>query len=187
MWVQLGGILPLGGRPGQRIGDKEVVAEFNFKNVGTTPVTIRDLTTSCECTAAELAKRTYAPGEAGTVKAVFTPGDHGSTFGGNPVAGAAACAVVDEITEELLANVTAQGAKLRTALAQFAGVTEVRGAGLLIGAETVRPAASLVTQCYKEGLIVLTAGANTVRLAPPLVVGEAEVDRALTILEEVLS
>jgi acetylornithine/N-succinyldiaminopimelate aminotransferase len=120
-------------------------------------------------------------------ESAFEPGDHGSTFGGNPVACAAACAVVDEITDELLENVRAQGEKLRTALAGFRGVREVRGAGLLIGADTDRPAADLVASCHKQGLVVLSAGANTLRLAPPLVVGDAEVDRALAILEEVLS
>ena len=55
-------------------GDKEVVAPFNFTNTGTTPVTIRDIHPSCECTVAELAQRTYAPGESGTIKAIFTVG-----------------------------------------------------------------------------------------------------------------
>ena len=63
----------------------------------------------------------------------------------------------------------------------------MRGAGLLIGIETERPAGELVDECRDAGLVVLTAGANTLRLAPPLVVGDAEVEQALSILEEVLS
>jgi acetylornithine/succinyldiaminopimelate/putrescine aminotransferase len=63
----------------------------------------------------------------------------------------------------------------------------VRGAGLLIGAETERAASDLVAACHKAGLVVLSAGASTLRLAPPLVVTEADVDKALSILEEVLS
>jgi predicted acetylornithine/succinylornithine family transaminase len=117
----------------------------------------------------------------------FAPGDHGSTFGGNPVVCAAACAVVDEIGDELLANVRTQGARIAAALATYPGVEEVRGAGLLIGAQTKLPAAELVTQCYKEGLVVLSAGEHVLRLAPPLVIGDAEVDEALAILAEVLA
>jgi acetylornithine/N-succinyldiaminopimelate aminotransferase len=120
-------------------------------------------------------------------ESAFEPGDHAATFGGNPVVCAAACAVVDAIDDELLANVRVQGEKLAAGLAGFAGVTEVRGAGLLIGAETVRPAAALIAQCYRAGLVVLSAGEHVLRLAPPLVVGDAEVDRALSILEEVLA
>ncbi len=116
----------------------------------------------------------------------FEPGDHGSTFGGNPVACAAACAVVDAIDDDLLANVRAQSAKLAAGLAGLPGVTEVRGAGLLLGIETIRPASDLVASCCKEGLVVLSAGPTTLRLAPPLVVGDAEVETALQILRELL-
>jgi acetylornithine aminotransferase len=116
----------------------------------------------------------------------FAVGDHGSTFGGNPVACAAAVAVLDEVTDELLANVRRQGARLAAGLAELAGVVEVRGAGLLVGVETERPAAELVTRCHERGLVVLTAGEHVLRLAPPLVVGDAEVDEALSILREVL-
>jgi predicted acetylornithine/succinylornithine family transaminase len=120
-------------------------------------------------------------------ESAFEPGDHGSTFGGNPVACAAACAVVDAIDDELLAGVRRQGERIAAALTGFSGVTEVRGAGLLIGAETVRPASELVAGCHEAGLVVLSAGAHVLRLAPPLVVSDAEVERALSILEEVLS
>src|SRR6185437_3200571 len=79
-------------------------------------------------------------------ESAFAAGDHGSTFGGNPVACAAACAVVDAIDDELLANVRRQGERLAAALQTFPGVTEVRGAGLLLGAVTARPTNSLVTK-----------------------------------------
>jgi acetylornithine/N-succinyldiaminopimelate aminotransferase len=120
-------------------------------------------------------------------ESAFGPGDHGSTFGGNPVACAAACAVVDEITDELLENVQTQGERLRAALAGFSGVRSVRGAGLLIGAELDLKAGEVIKTCLEAGLVVLSAGERVLRLAPPLVVGDGEVDRALTILEEVLS
>jgi predicted acetylornithine/succinylornithine family transaminase len=105
----------------------------------------------------------------------FEPGDHGSTFGGNPVSCAAACAVVDAIDEELLANVREQSAVLVDALAALPGVLEIRGRGLLLGAVVDRPAADLVTACRERGLIVLTAGDDVVRLAPPLIVGAEEI------------
>ena len=120
-------------------------------------------------------------------ESAFAPGDHGSTFGGNPVVCAAACAVVDAVDDELLANVKRQGARLAEALATLPGLSNVRGAGLLLGADTERPAAELVTDCYKAGLVVLSAGPHVLRLAPPLVVDDAEVDEALSILEEVLA
>lgn len=120
-------------------------------------------------------------------ESAFEAGDHGSTFGGNPVACAAACAVVDAIDDELLANVAKQSARIFAGLTGLAGVTEVRGAGLLIGIETTRPASDLVAACFKEGLVVLSAGATTLRLAPPLVVGDSEVDTALQVLQEVLA
>jgi predicted acetylornithine/succinylornithine family transaminase len=117
----------------------------------------------------------------------FAPGDHGSTFGGNPVSCAVAGAVVDAIDEELLANVREQGARLRDGLAALSGLANVRGAGLLIGADTERPAAEVVAAALDRGLVTLTAGEHVLRLAPPLIVDAAHVDDALTILEEVLA
>jgi acetylornithine/N-succinyldiaminopimelate aminotransferase len=117
----------------------------------------------------------------------FQPGDHGSTFGGNPVTCAAACAVVDAIDDELLASVRAQGERLRAGLAALPSVLEVRGAGLLLGAELAQPAAGVVAAALERGLVVLTAGEHVLRLAPPLVARADDVDRALALLEEVLS
>jgi acetylornithine/N-succinyldiaminopimelate aminotransferase len=117
----------------------------------------------------------------------FEPGDHGSTFGGNPVAAAAACAVVDAVDDELLANVRARGAQLVAGLAGAAGVRSVRAAGLLLGAELDRPAGEVVDACRAEGLIVLSAGETVLRLAPPLTVSAGEVEQALRILCYVLA
>jgi acetylornithine/N-succinyldiaminopimelate aminotransferase len=117
----------------------------------------------------------------------FAPGDHGSTFGGNPVACAAAAAVCETITEELLENVRTQGARLLSGLAALPHVVEARGRGLLAGAELDVPAQPVVDAALDTGLVCLTSGAGVLRLAPPLVVAGAEVDRALEILTEVLT
>ncbi|MGH3032413.1 MAG: aspartate aminotransferase family protein [Gaiellaceae bacterium] len=117
----------------------------------------------------------------------FAPGDHASTFGGNPVACAAACAVCDAITDELLEHVAETGAGLAAGLAGISGVEEVRGRGLLLGAELDRRAADVAAVCLELGLLVTTAGEQTLRLTPPLAVGEAEVERALNLLAEALA
>jgi acetylornithine/N-succinyldiaminopimelate aminotransferase len=113
-------------------------------------------------------------------------GDHGSTFGGNPVACAAAFAVCGEITDELLANVRARGEQLAAGLATLPHVTGIRGAGLLLGALLDGRAQPVADAALEAGLVCLTAGPDVLRLVPPLVVGSAEVDLALEILTEVL-
>jgi len=116
----------------------------------------------------------------------FAPGDHGSTFGGNPVAAAAACAVVEAVDDELLANVHTRGSELVAGLGGLP-VTNVRGRGLLVGFETATPAGDVVEAARNEGLLVLTAGENVVRMAPPLTVSEDEVAAALVVLAQVVT
>ena len=117
----------------------------------------------------------------------FAPGDHGSTFGGNPVACAAACAVVDEIDEELLDRVRVLEARLLPALASLPGVLDARGAGLLLGIELAGPARPVLEACLERGLLVSLAGDHVLRLTPPLTVSVGEVEHALAILAEVLA
>ncbi|HZR92603.1 MAG TPA: acetylornithine/succinylornithine family transaminase [Gaiellaceae bacterium] len=110
----------------------------------------------------------------------FQPGDHASTFGGNPVACAAACAVLDQIDDELLAGVRDKEALVRAAF------PDVRGAGLLLALDVGRPAAEVVEAAFSRGLLVCTAGAETVRLTPPLTVRPEELEQGLAVLREVL-
>ncbi len=117
----------------------------------------------------------------------FAPGDHASTFGGNPVACAAACAVSDAVTDELLAHVRAVGAQLSEGLADLPAVRETRGLGLLLGAELDRPDADVVTACLRRGLLVSSAGERVLRLTPPLTVGTHEAEQALAILSDALA
>ncbi|HEY3543903.1 MAG TPA: aminotransferase class III-fold pyridoxal phosphate-dependent enzyme [Gaiellaceae bacterium] len=117
----------------------------------------------------------------------FAPGDHGSTFGGNPVTCAAAIAVCDAIDDELLAAVAANGERLRAGLRGLPHVVDVRGRGLLVGTELDVPVQPFLDAALDAGLVCLSSGANVLRLAPPLVVGADEIDRALTVLTEVLT
>jgi acetylornithine/N-succinyldiaminopimelate aminotransferase len=117
----------------------------------------------------------------------FAPGDHATTFGGNPVACAAANAVCDELTDEFLATVTTNGGLLADGLGALPAVREVRGAGLMLGAELDRPSADVMAACAERGLLVGTAGPDVLRLTPPLIVTTAEIEHALGVLEEVLA
>jgi acetylornithine/N-succinyldiaminopimelate aminotransferase len=110
----------------------------------------------------------------------FEPGDHASTFGGNPVPCAAAVAVCDTITDELLASVRAHSARIAERLPR------VRGLGLLLAVELDRPAGDVVAACLERGLVVGTAGETSLRLTPPLTLTTEELDHGLAILEEIL-
>jgi acetylornithine/N-succinyldiaminopimelate aminotransferase len=112
---------------------------------------------------------------------VFTPGSHGSTFGGNPLACAAALATLEAIEQEgLLDNATRIGEYLRTglraALAGLTGVVDIRGEGLMIGIELDRPCAELVAIAREQGVLINVTADKVIRLVPPLIYGPAEAD-----------
>jgi 4-aminobutyrate aminotransferase len=120
----------------------------------------------------------------------WTPGSHGSTCGGNPVAIAAALATLRLLETELLANTVEVGAVLRRLLeerlANVPVVTEVRGLGLMIGIELATEAlADVVAQsCYQRGLLVLECGDKAIRLSPPLIISEAQAATAARVFAE---
>ena len=113
----------------------------------------------------------------------FEPGDHASTFGGNPVVCAAACAVVDTIDDTLLAQVRSSSDFFRGALAQFG---EVRGLGLLLAVELDQPAGPVVEAALGHGLVIGSAGERTLRLTPPLTLSADEAALAIDKLTEVM-
>ncbi len=119
---------------------------------------------------------------------VFTPGTHATTFGGNPVCCAGALSVLEQMDEAMLQSVREKGDYLREKIAALPGVREIRGMGLMLGVglEEGYEASRLVGTLLEKGLLCLTAGHNTIRMLPPLVVSKAEMDRALEILEAVL-
>lgn len=120
----------------------------------------------------------------------FTPGDHGSTFGGNPVVCAGALAVLDQIcNDELLSSVQVKGKFIRQTLtkSKLPLVKNIRGLGLMIGIEVSCPPDEIQKKALEKGLLILTAGKNVVRLLPPLTISEIEIKKGLAILLKCLS
>ena len=123
---------------------------------------------------------------------VLTPGTHGSTFGGTPLASAAALAVQQVIEEEnILENCRTQGeymmARLREITAPYSFVKEVRGRGLMIGVVLDHTAGALSAKMLEKGLVTLTAGETVLRLLPPLVITREEADAGLAVIESGLA
>jgi acetylornithine aminotransferase len=120
---------------------------------------------------------------------LFQPGDHGSTFGGNPVTTAAGLAAIKFIeTQKILKKVEKQGVYLMQELALIPGVAEVRGAGLLLGIELENlKAADIAKALQNEGVLVNAANATTIRLAPALIVTDAQLKKFVSIFKKVMS
>ena len=120
---------------------------------------------------------------------LFQPGDHGSTFGGNPVTTAAGLAAIEFIESKgILSKVKKQGVHLIQELAIIPGVKEVRGAGLLLGIELESLKASAVSDAMREaGVLVNAANATTIRIAPALIVSDAQITKFISIFRKVIA
>ncbi|HEY2411052.1 MAG TPA: acetyl ornithine aminotransferase family protein [Pirellulaceae bacterium] len=128
------------------------------------------------------------------------PGSHASTFGGNPVSCVAALETIKLLEEELIENASAIGGYLKNRLSELKGshklIGDVRGLGLMIGAELVRDRATkepanterdeIVQSCFRHGLLMLGCGVSTLRFCPPLVITREQCDTAVGILDDIL-
>ena len=125
----------------------------------------------------------------GGLRDVFVAGDHQSTFGGNPLACAAGRAVLSQLTSAgFLQRVIQAGEAIRGQVASWnlPCIREVRGKGLMIGIDVEQPAGQIQKACLEAGLCISTAGANTLRFLPPLVITDDEIQKGLDVLELVL-
>ncbi|MGB0620587.1 MAG: aspartate aminotransferase family protein [Myxococcota bacterium] len=122
----------------------------------------------------------------------LVPGTHASTFGGNPLACAVACAVFDELEGGVLDHAKAMGERLGDGLAEIASaagpdkVLEPRGRGLLRGLAMKEAPGAIIDACRERGVLVISAGGNVLRLAPPLTITAEELDHGLRVLREVV-
>lgn len=120
------------------------------------------------------------------VKDVFTPGTHGSTFGGNPVACAGAVSILSRLDEALLADVRAKSEYIVSELSGAKGVKGISGKGLMLGIETDKSAKEVIAQCMEKGVLVLSAKTR-VRLLPPLNIDMEQLKKAIAVLKDVLA
>ena len=127
-----------------------------------------------------------------TVARLFTPGSHGSTFGGNPLACRVGCTVLDIVAQQgLLENAATQGeqllARLRETLAGHPDVVQIRGLGLMIGIELARPIRDLThIAAHEYGVLLNVTRGQTIRLLPPLIIEESDVEQILAAVAGVL-
>ncbi len=152
---------------------------FAYMNYGITP----DIVSTAKGLAGGLPMGAVLFGE--KLNDTVTPGSHGSTFGGNPIAAAGAISIVERIDGKFLDEVAAKGDYIRDYLGKVKGVKSISGMGLMLGIETEKPAKDIAAQCLKNGLLVLTAKTK-IRLLPALNISKNELDKGLNILKEVI-
>lgn len=120
------------------------------------------------------------------LKDTVTPGSHGSTFGGNPIAAAGAISIVKRLDDDFLAEVSRKGDYIKQNLLSIKGVKSVDSMGLMLGISTDNDAGEIAKSCLENGLLVLTAHKNKVRLLPALNISYDEINQGLKILKEVI-
>ncbi len=152
---------------------------FAYMNYGITP----DIVSTAKGLAGGLPMGAVLFGE--KLKDTVTPGSHGSTFGGNPIAAAGAISIVERIDDKFLNEVAAKGNYIRDYLSKIKGVKSISGMGLMLGIETEKPAKEIAAECLERGLLVLTAKTK-IRLLPALNISKNELDKGLNILKEVI-
>lgn len=152
---------------------------FAYMNYGITP----DIVSTAKGLAGGLPMGAVLFGE--KLKDTVTPGSHGSTFGGNPIAAAGAISIVERIDDKFLNEVAAKGDYISDYLGKIKGVKSISGMGLMLGIETEKPAKEIAAECLERGLLVLTAKTK-IRLLPALNISKNELDKGLNILKEVI-
>ena len=158
-----------------QIGNGRSGALYGYMNLGLHP----DIVTTAKGIGGGLPLGACMLGE--KVQDVFGPGDHGSTFGGNPVACAGAISIFSRITEEVLAGVRERSRFVFDSLTGAPGIKSVTGMGLMIGIETEKPAAEVLAACRENGVLLLTAKTK-LRLLPPLNIPMDLLERAVSVI-----
>ncbi len=153
---------------------------FAYEHFGITP----DIVTTAKGLGGGLPIGAVIFGE--KVAPCVTPSSHGSTFGGNPIVAAGAVNVAKRIDGNLLKSVTEKSEYIIKTLNEIDGVKGITGMGLMLGIETDKNAADIAKECLTNGLLVLTAHHNKVRLLPPLIIDYDEIDEGLKILKEAI-
>lgn len=153
---------------------------FAYKNYGIKP----DIVSTAKGLAGGLPMGAVLFGE--KLKDTVTPGSHGSTFGGNPIAAAGAISIVKRLDDEFLAEVSRKGDYIKQNLLSIKGVKSVDSMGLMLGISTDKDAGEIAKSCLENGLLVLTAHKNKVRLLPALNISYDEINQGLKILKEVI-
>lgn len=160
-------------------GNGRCGALYNYMNYGITP----DIVTTAKGIGGGLPLGLALLGE--KVQDTLKPGDHGSTFGGNPVACAGALSILSRIDDELLSEVRAKSEYIFESFKGAKGVKSISGAGLMIGIECERDVAEVLSECRDNGVIAIKAK-NKVRLLPPLNIGWDELKMAVKVLLEAM-
>ncbi len=117
------------------------------------------------------------------VENTYTPGSHGSTFGGNPVAAAGACSIVSRLTDEFLADVEKKSEYIISRLSACEGVKSITGLGLMLGIETVKDVNEVLKYCQENGVLPIKAK-NKLRLLPPLNISFEDLEKAVDVIEK---